>query len=71
VLLLLLALSVRLVAVLVGSLRMRLCRIGVFFAFGMIALPMMLSSGSMGLGCVLVVLCSFVMLVTGQVTNLG
>jgi hypothetical protein len=63
---LLLALSVGLVAVLMGSLGMLLCRIGVLFASGMIALPMMLSSGSMGLGCVFVVLCSFVMLISGH-----
>ena len=63
---LLLALSVGLVAVLMGRLGMLLCGIGVLFAFGMIALPMMLSSGSMGFSCVLVMLSSFVMLVSGH-----
>jgi hypothetical protein len=64
--LLLLALGVRLIAVLTGSLGMLPCGICVLFSFGVIALAMMLSSGSMGFGCVLVMLSSLVMLVSGH-----
>ena len=63
-LLLLLALGVRLIAMLMGSLRMLLSSGGVLLALGVIALAMMFRSGTVRLGCSLVMLSSLIVLVS-------
>jgi len=57
----------RLVGMLMGSLRVLFCSICMLFAFGMIALAVMLSGGPMSLRCVFVVLCSLIVLVSCHV----
>jgi hypothetical protein len=68
---LLLALGVGLVTVLMGSLRMLLRSIGVLFAFGVVALAMVFGSRTVRFSCVLVVLRSLVVLISGHARLLG
>jgi hypothetical protein len=68
---LLLALGMRLIAVLVGSLRVLSCRGGMLLALGVIAFAVMFGGGTMCFRCILVVLCSLVVLVFGHVRCLS
>jgi hypothetical protein len=52
-----------LITVLIGRLRMLLCRGRVLFALGVVALAVVFGSGPMRFGGVLVMLCSFARLV--------
>jgi hypothetical protein len=61
---LLLALGVRLIAMLMGSLRMLLGTLGMLLALGVIALAMMVGRRAMGLGGVLVMFGRLVVLVS-------
>jgi hypothetical protein len=55
---------VRLIGVLMGSLRMLPCRLAMFFTLGVVAFAVMFGCGSMRLSCILVVLGGFVVLVS-------
>jgi hypothetical protein len=65
-LLLLLAFGVRLIAMLVGGLRMLLCTLGVFLALGMIALAMMFRRRAMRFRSVFVMFGCLVVFVTSH-----
>ena len=56
---------------LVGRLRVLLGACGVFLPLGMIALAVMFSGGSMGLGRVFVMFCCFVVFVSSHFAILG
>ncbi len=69
-LLLLLAFRVRLIAMLVGGLRMLLCTLGVFLALGMIALAMMFRRRAMRFRSIVVMFGCLIMFVTSHFTFL-
>src|ERR1700738_1258830 len=68
---LLLTFRMGLFTMLVGRLRVLFGACGVFLPLGMIALAVMFSGGSMGLGRVFVMFCCFVMFVSSHFAILG
>jgi hypothetical protein len=68
---LLLTFRMGLFTMLVGRLRVLLGACGVFLPLGMIALAVMFSGGSMGLGRAFVMFCCFVVFVSGHFAILG